>query len=412
MSGLEKGRAWDMSELEQGLKAAMMRDARGVLEWLVNEASRRQRVQGSRGRRERTIQTVLGPIRVRRAYGINHGRRFFPLDEQMRLVDRYTPGALRLMLHAGAMEASYEQAEQMLQMYAGLNIVGKQIQRMLHRLGPSMAAWNQTRENEPPRRVGTMYVCCDGTGVPMRPEETRGRRGRGPSGVARTREVKLGCVFTQLTTDERGAPMREASSTTYCATFQGSDELGPLLRQEAIRRGMGRAGRIVFIGDGAAWVWKLASIFFPQALQVLDFYHACEHLHELARALWPQESCAVEHARRWTKALEKGRLTSILKQARAALPRSGRRRQEALAEIRYFETNAERMRYDHFRQQGLFIGSGVVEAACKTLIAQRMKHSGMHWTILGAQAVVASRCCIFNNGYEAFWASQTKLAAA
>jgi hypothetical protein len=409
---LDQGVAWDMSELEQGLKAAMMQDARRVLEWLVNEASGRQTIQGGRGTRMRWVETVLGPIRVRRAYCLENGRRCFPLDKQLGLVDSYTPGLLRLMIHAGAMDGSYEQAEQTLGMYAGLKIVGKQIQRMMHRLGPQIAAWCRERPAEPNRPVGTMYVCCDGTGVPMRRKETAGRKGRGPDGTAKTREIKLGCVFTQLSTDEDGHPLREPSSTSYCGTFEGAQHLGPLLRQEACRRGIGRAERTVFIGDGAAWVWKLAQINFPSAVQVLDFYHGCEHLQELARALWPEESVAGQHAQHWRHALEKGRLARVLKEARAAMPRSGPRRQAASEQLNYFTANAHRMRYASFRKQGLFIGSGVVEAGCKTVVAQRMKHSGMHWTLPGAEAVVATRCCILNAAYDDFWPSWKQKNAA
>lgn len=401
-----------MGALEEGLKKAMMSDARGLLEWLVNEAAKRQTVSGSRGTRTRRIETVLGPIHIRRAYCLQNGRRCFPFDRQLGLLDSYSPGLLRLMIHAGAMEASYEQAQQALQIYAGLSVVAKQIQRMMRRIGPGMDAWVQRNTARPAGRVGTMYVCCDGTGVPVRPEETAGRKGKSEDGIAKTREVKLGCVFNQLTTDEDGHPIREPSSTTYIASFDPSTSFGLLLRDEARRRGLGRAQRTVFIGDGAAWIWNLARINFPDAVQVLDYFHACEHITDLVRAVFTDISEAEQRAHQWRQALKQGRLAWILEQAQAYMPRSGPRRKMAWEQINYFLTNAERMRYAAFIQQGLFIGSGVVEAGCKRIIAQRMKQSGMHWTVPGAQAVASTRCCVLNDDYDEFWQEWDKQRAA
>lgn len=403
LAELDQGASWQISALEEGLKKAMLSDARALLEWMVNEASARQSPPGSRGTRSRRIETVLGPIEIRRAYCLQDGHRHFPLDDQLGLVDSYTPGLMRLMVHAGAMEASFEQAEETLRMYAGLSIVGKQIQRITHHMGPKVHAWNREHASCTGPAAEIMYVCCDGTGVPMRATETAGRKGRGVDGKAKTREVKLGCIFTQLGTDTQGQPLREPSSTTYCATFDGAVQLGPLLREQARQRGLGRARASVFIGDGAAWIWKLADTHFPSATQILDFYHACEHLHQLASILWPRDSDAAQRAQRWKKALYTGRVDSVIKQAQAALPHHGPRRKKASVEIAYLRSNAKRMRYAQFRKQGYFIGSGVVEAGCKTLVAQRMKHSGMHWTIPGAESVIATRCCVLNNLYDQFW---------
>ncbi|MGK0190524.1 MAG: hypothetical protein ACI9R3_006352 [Verrucomicrobiales bacterium] len=133
--------------------------------------------------------------------------------------------------------------------------------------------------------IPVLYVSADGTGVPMRREALAGRSGKQKDGSARTREAKLGCVYTQTGLDQEGQPLRDPDSTSYVGTFKGCRDAGILLRQEAVRRGLGRAEQIGYIGDGAAWVWENCRLNFPGALEILDFYHACEHVGQLAKAL-------------------------------------------------------------------------------------------------------------------------------
>jgi hypothetical protein len=110
-----------------------------------------------------------------------------------------------------------------------------------------------------------MYVCADGTGVPMRKEELEGRQGKQEDGSAKTREAKLGCVFLQTEVDEEGHPVRKEDSTSYIGSFEGAAEFGLLLRQEAQRRGRAKATKIIVLGDGAAWISELARVNFPTA---------------------------------------------------------------------------------------------------------------------------------------------------
>ena len=135
-----------------------------------------------------------------------------------------------------------------------------------------------------------MYVSGDGTGLPMRKEELAGRKGKQADGSAKTREAKLGCVFLQTEVDAKGQPVRKEDSTTYIASFEGAAEFGLLLRQEAQRRGMAHATKIIFIGDGAAWIWELVRINFSGAILILDFYHALQHVHGLIEALCGKET--------------------------------------------------------------------------------------------------------------------------
>jgi hypothetical protein len=255
-----------------------------------------------------------------------------------------------------------------------------------------------------------MYIAYDGTGIPMRKEELKGRKGRQPDGSARTREVKRGCVFTQHTSDKDGYPLRDPGSTSYVATLSGTDDFGPIILAEARRRGLAYAQTSVVIGDGAKWIWNTARIDFPDAIQILDFYHACEHLMLLSEAAHKDKPSADKAFRKWRSMMKRGRINKVSSLAMEMMPRSGMRRKAAMDQIVYFQTNAHRMRYDVFRKKGLFIGSGVVEAGCKSVVGKRAKQSGMMWSVSGAQNILDLRCLILSNYFDNTWANYKSAA--
>lgn len=157
-----------------------------------------------------------------------------------------------------------------------------------------------------------------------------------------------------------------------------SDDFGPLLRNEAIRRGMGLAKTVVFLGDGAVWVWKLARLNFPGAVCILDFYHACEHLTLLSAALYGEGTAlARRRYHLWKKWLLKDKVAELIQQAKQDLPQQAAAHKLAQLQVNYLERNRSKMLYRTFRTAGYFIGSGVVEAGCKVVVGHRLKHSGM-----------------------------------
>ena len=173
---------------------------------------------------------------------------------------------------------------------------------------------------------------------------------------------------------------------------------------EALRRGLQQARQVVVIADGARYNWEIAELHFPDAMQIVDLYHARQHLHALATILVPDSGTEPNRlSRRWTKLLDKGGLESILRLAQLRLPSDQEQRSAAEKEIGYFRNNAKRMRYGYFRLKGFFVGSGVVEAGCKTVVGQRLKQSGMEWTVEGANAIIALRCCHLSSRMEEFW---------
>lgn len=404
----ETGR-WDVAAVEQGLKQSLMKDGSRILESLLNlcQPAVDPPRSGERRytRRPKRVQSVLGDLTLRRDYyyGPKGGRA--PVDQQLGLVDSYTPGLLRLMCRAGAMDPSYEEAARSLLVYGGLNVPDRQIQRMVNLLAPSAKAWAQTRKPNPAQKsIPVMYVSYDSTGVPMTRKELVGRKGKQPDGSAKTREIKLGCVFTQHVCDEKGYPLRDPDSSSYVATFAEAEDFGILIRHEAIRRGMAKAKVLVVVGDGAAWIWTLAQTNFPFAIQVLDFYHACEHLFSLCKALFPDPAGVHAHFKRWKTSFKRNGVLKVIAQTQALL-KSGPvvDAQIVRAEIGYFQSNASRMLYRTYRRKGYFIGSGVVEAGCKTVIGQRAKQSGMFWTVSGAENVLAFRCLALEYSLDQFW---------
>jgi hypothetical protein len=260
---------------------------------------------------------------------------------------------------------------------------------------------------EPDKDIPLMYISYDGTGVPMRSEELIGIKGKQPDGTAKTREAKLGCVFTQTALDEDRSPIRDPESTTFVGAIETAEAFGWRIYGEAGRRGLARARRVVVLGDGAEWVKNLAEMHFPQATVIIDLYHAREHVSGLCRTLFGSNEKTMEQRRQqWWALLDEGRVQTIVSQACRCLPEDPDLKKAAEAEIRYLNKNQERMRYNKFRAQDLFVGSGVVEAGCKTVIGQRLKQSGMEWTIRGANAIIALRCVMKSNRLEDYWESR------
>lgn len=408
--------------MERRLLEALKHDGARWLERLLNDPDLPQpRAQlrpgeGHAGYRTKEVLLNLGWIELRRGYLYSPSRRAgrCPRDSAWGFIDSYSPEVLRLACRAAALAGSYEAASQDLLTYAGLPIDARQVQRIVSQVAPVMNRWRQGQGPLPATTAGeVMCIGTDGTGAPMRRRYLRGRRGKN-GGRARTREVKVGTVFThRKPTEPDQRPERDYGSTTYLAAMVSADDFGPLLRNEAIRRGMGSAQTVVFLGDGAVWVWKLARLNFPGAVCILDYYHACEHLSLLAAALYGEGTpLAKRRYRLWKKWLLQDKVAQIIAQAKADLPKAAKARKPAQLQIGYLERNRSKMLYRTFRSAGYFIGSGVVEAGCKVVVGQRLKQSGMLWSRQGAEHLLAIRCALLSGWFEDFWKAYGKSGQA
>jgi hypothetical protein len=347
----------------------------------------------------------LGKFSLWRDYFYNGKRGRAPLDEQLGLEDGNTPGLQRLISRAGAMSGSFELASEDLRIYSRLEVPGRSIQRMASVIGPKVQSWLQERPASiPDPAPDVMYISYDGTGVPTTKSETTNRKGKQPDGSSKGREVKLGCVFTQLRTVKGQPPDRDPDSTTYVASFDESVDFGGIIRREAILRGMAYAGKVVVLGDGAPWIWELARVNFPGAVWILDIYHAFEHVNDLAVLIYPTESVNKGHARQWRKWLKADKIDHFIKVVCQIADAQKDKKEDILKALKYFQKNRDRMLYKSFRKKGYFVGSGVVEAGCKTVVGKRTKQSGMFWHVDGAQNVLSTRCAVLGHLFDAYWA--------
>ncbi len=396
------------------MRTALLEDGRRLLENLLARVPVCEPApqSGQRVYRDRACQilSILGPLTLRRDYfhppGPEGG---FPLDKALGLRDGCTPGAVRMFSRTLA-QLPFVESSQQLQELAGLKVEPSRLQRLAAAVGPSVQEPLLRLPAPNPSPPPQFYVSIDGTGVPMVRPELEGRAGRGPDGQARTREVKLAAFFTQTVTDAEGHPLRDPDSTTYLASFVCSDQFGPLARRDALQRGMAQASQVIYLGDGAAWVWEIARTCFASAIQILDYYHASQHVIALAKTVHPDAGCAQNWGVRWKALIYDSELDTVLDEARQA--GGPALSEEAQREIDYLENNRARMDYLRYRNQGWFIGSGVVEAGCKHVIGQRLKQSGMFWTEAGATAVLHLRCALLSaGGWNHLWSQPLPRAA-
>ncbi len=355
----------------------------------------------SQGLRTKTVTTLLGDIPYRRSlYGCPAcGASCFPGDQALDIESTsFSPGVRRLMARAGS-RTSFADAEDDLATYAHIRVHRRDIERITEQIGRDVEDWMNHQESPPdPQPVPIMYVSFDGTSVPMRRKELAGRKGKQPDGSAKGREVKLGCVFTQTRTDKNGFPERDEQSTTYCGGIESSTLFGERIYQEALRRGVEKAKEVVVLTDGAAYNKTIAQHHFPDATHIIDLYHAREHLHDLAKLCRAEDQWPV-----WKDLLDGGSIDTLLAKAKDRLPKSGARRKEAVKQWTYIQKNRKHMQYAEFRRKKYFVGSGVIEAGCRTVVGQRLKKAGMFWSLRGAHAVIQLRCCMLSERFNQFW---------
>lgn len=365
--------------------------------------------------RSKSLLTAVGKAQLRRPYYLcphcHKGQ--FPVDAELDIAGTEFSPAVRRMQATVGLQMPFEAARRQMKLLAGIELTAKSVERTAEAIGEDIGAREQRAiqravQLDLPIVIGkpvpTLYIEMDGTGVPVVKKETLGRKGKTAGQAAHTREVKLGCVFTQSGCDQEGYAIRDADSTTYVAAIENAEDFGKRLYVEVWNRGWSRADKKVVIGDGAEWIWNLANQHFPGAVQIVDLFHARQHLWDLARRLHPNDEAGQQH---WIlvhqNLLDNGKLKKLTV-ALCSIPTDNAELAEKLrTEADYFHRNALRMRYPKFRRQHLFVGSGVIEAACKTIVASRLKQSGMFWTVKGANDILTLRCCDLNGRFEDYW---------
>jgi hypothetical protein len=380
------------------------------------------------GRKAKTILTALGEMELERAYYHCDACRsgFCPRDRVLGVDGASLSPAVTRMVGTVAAMVSFAEGSDLLGALAGLPVNAKRVERTAEALGI------ETAEDERQQVVSaaeaeiapTMYLGMDGTGVPMRKEALAGRPGKQADGSSKTREVKLCTVWSAEGCDEDGVPVRDAGSVSYSAAIESAamrdteescSAFARRVEREARRRGVDRADRRAVLGDGAPWIWNIAGEYFPDAIQIVDRFHAKAHLSGVAKVLYGATS---DLGDAWAKArhdeLDAGTLHKIVAALAAhcrACPDAAKR-DEVRKCIGYLWGNRRRMRYPDFRAHGLCTSTAVVEAGCKVAIGTRLKRAGMHWTVRGANAIIALRCSKLSGRFEDFWERRAESRAA
>jgi len=413
-----------LETVELAVRTAMIGVGRSLLEKLLSTADGHhgQRVacgSGHRaefvGYRDKSIDTVLGRVRIRRAYYhclVCH-RGVVPRDDELGVSAGSLSTGLRRMVARVAAAVPFAAGADLLADLAGIRLATKRVERCAEADGQAAAEALRDQSRAildrrvavlpPPGSPDKLYLAIDGTGVPVVAAAALGRAGKGEDGRARTREVKLACLFTQTKVDDEGRPVRDPDTCSYVHTLNPVEQFTTLVHAEARRRGAEHIRQLVVLGDGAMWIWKLATTILPEATQIVDLYHAREHLHDLAKQLAPAlgDDQPTWLADRLAD-LDNGDIEGLVT-ATNQLPLNDADHTQVDTALDYYIKNAQRMRYKVFRDLGMFIGSGVVEAGCKTLVGQRLKLSGMRWNIPGATGILTLRCHRESNRWDHIW---------
>ena len=319
--------------------------------------------------RSKPVLTAVGEVTVLRPYYLCahcHGGQF-PADRELDIEStEFSPGVRRMQAMVGQ-DAPFARGRQQLKLLADLEVTTKAVERTAEAIGEDIAVKQQAEiqramQLDLPMIVGEpipiLYIQVDGTGVPVVKKETVGRQGKIDGQPAHTREAKLGCVFTQTTWDQEGYAIRDPHSTTYVGAIETAEEFGKRIYLEAWKRGWSRAEIKVFMGDGSEWIWNIANLQFPGAIQIVDLFHARQHLWDLARKLYPSQEA---EQRRWMMVhqdlLDEGKIEELVAALRTIESPHPELADKIRIEAGYFETNTERMRYPKFRSQHLFVGT-------------------------------------------------------
>ena len=367
-----------------------------------------ERNAGNHGKR---IVTLFGELpEIKRTYYWNEDSHsgHYPFDDRLGLVGRYTPAAADEMARC-AVSHPYKDAAEAFSRCHAFNVSPdtiREIVGMLYDESSAFAKGSGGGERDAcDEKAGIVCVMADGTGMPMRRECLKGAKGK--DGRARTREVKAGAIFVASKTKDN-EPHRDLDTTTYVATTHRREKFGKYLRSEFDRRFSREPDTVLYITDGGKWLHSIHESEFPFAVEILDVYHAVEHLKPLLAGLGIKENSKEWKYRHhyWSECIKAGKVQNVLdyiwKNMKARLGK------DAMREYKYYRSNAGRMKYDEYRANGWFIGSGVIESGCKTVIGQRFKQSGMIWSLKGAKALLPLRTLYKSNRLEEFFAYLVK----
>ncbi len=357
--------------------------------------------------RAAVLWTVFGKVGYQRRYYLctecHQGQS--PLDQKYRIVPGQVTQALASLLGVLGVEVAFEEASQLAERFLLFRVSDNTVRKQTEGYGNAQAQaekeWMEKAEDEPSLQVrersleyrsGRIYASIDGAHVPLQQE---------------WRELKTLCWYHVEPTPKNhsGQPVGEqnhlhAKDMQYYCDIMEAEQFGRLLWATGIQNNVDTYEEVVFVSDGAVWIWRLVEHYFPQAVQIVDWYHACQYLAPIAEAAF---GAGASQAQEWLTQVQtdlwEGRIQEVLLACRTFLPHA-HARPFAEKAITYYANNEKRMDYARFRQQGYLIGSGTIESACKQIAAARLKCSGARWTLAGVIATAKARAAWLSNAWD------------
>ena len=353
------------------------------------------------GKRKRIVDTLFGPIEIER--NCYHSKRSrscrYPMDDALSLINGVSPAVASRVAMRAAVEP-FGEASATCGTLCGLQISPYRIRKIAQNV--NSYAEDFIRNGTLPEKVRPTCVAVevDGKGAPIRRKELQEAGVKGKNGDAKTREVKAAAIFTFTPNPgEEEAPERDANSTHYLLSSKTADEFGKELWEYYELRFPGEPPLTTFISDAAAGILNIRTNWFPFAIGIIDFHHAVEHLQPLLEACGLVDKEKDEQQKKWHDMLLYGKVEQIIEEAQDKAQNS----KECKKALRYFIEGKEFMRYDLYRAKGWFIGSGVIEAACKNVVAERFCKSGMFWSREGLDAMLPLRAVVKSQRYVKLW---------
>jgi hypothetical protein len=385
---------------------------------------------GSEGRRSVKIHTSMGSIEIERKYWVCERcpQGMALLDRELKLDEQHNSPTLQRMVSLAGSVAPFEKASELLWEIGTITMSGQTVEGMTEQVGERVEGWMKRRQQEAVLGIGRpegvtprrLYVEADGTTVPMKAErcsgeeEAQSRRSQGQRtpGKVEYKEVKLGAIF-DATVDENGKP--QIGEKTYTGTFEDAEACVRQVKAEAKARGSEGAEEIVLLSDGGGWLWNRLPEAFEgkKQTQILDWCHPSERLGRMAKLVFGE---ATPEAVKWADRLRglqyEGHTTQVLEEIEALRPKTPEAKEFLRQSVGYFREHAHRMNYGELRAQGYFIGSGVIESACKHIAGDRLKRAGMKWSRQHVPKLLALRVCRASNWWSRFWTDSARSAAS
>lgn len=393
-----------VDEMEQSLRTILQETgqaALGEMLSLLDEQSFEIRtgckcgMQGQRvSRRSAQLLSVFGWVSYRRSYYHcqDCGRRWSPLDEEHQLRPGQASRPMASLLGLAGITVSFEEAHRQIREYLQVEVSVNTIRQETQQIGERQAKREQTwieqsqdldylqerqHQTERPKRV---YGSIDGAFVPIEKE---------------WKEAKL--VSWYRAGERYGSSELRALDTHYYIDLEKAATFGNLLWATALEHQADLAEEVVFVCDGATWIWKLVAHNFPNAIQIVDWFHACQYLYPVADALFDSQEQREDWVIMMKTLLWDGHVEKIIDKCQSLLNTVGISAQNL---VTYYTNNQARMRYAHFRKQNYFIGSGTVESGCKQIVSMRLKRSGARWSKSGASATAKARAAWLNHDWH------------